>query len=835
LHTDLFLLYSSFLQDTALPSSTIALFLFRLSLLWTLLAPLVSLSQSVKGVVKDDNGQPIPYASVLAKGQSRGTSCNEEGYFDLQLLAGDYVLMVRSIGYQIKEVPVSVPQQLALLEIQLTPNSYSIREIVVKPGQEDPAYEIIRQAQKRRRQHLEEIEAYTSQVYVKGLQRLTQKPKRVMGFKVELDNVLDTTSGILYLSESLSELNYQAPDKFSETMIYSRVSGNNQAFSYNQASDFLFNFYQNNIDLPVSGDRKFISPIASNAMLNYRYKLLGVQYEGNRAINRIEVIPRFKSTATFQGELFIADDDYRIHSIDLYVTRDAQIEFVDTLRIRQIHQYINDQYWIPVQTSLNFSFSALGFKGDGYYLSVGSDFIINPVFSRKSFRGEILKIMPEANLVSDDNWEKLRPVPLTAEEKRDYQKKDSLFVWRNSKEYLDSIDRKNNRIGPFVLFTGYTYRNSYNKLRVKVGPLLEIKSFNTVQGWNFGTELLVEKSIGTQRIIKPHARVNYGINNRRWYYDGGMSYTYDKKTLSEVSFVAGDELQQFNPDNPIAPGINSPYTLFAVLNYMKLYERRYIEIQHSLEVLNGLVLGTNMEVSKRKVVDNSVSEDVFRRGRFYSSNNPFEGRADSTSSSFNSDAFIGTLSFVWKPFEKYIDHPRRKIRLGTNYPTLSGNFRYYSVTGSETVNHDFMAWTLQLSKRMETPRMGVFNWVVETGGFALGRPQFAADFKHFRGNQTFYSIFAENEFLLAPYYNYSTSGEYLSAHLRWNLGGMFLNRVPLLRKLWLNEIAGAGLLSTRDRGNFQEMFVGIERLNIQLAYAYSLSHKTQGIRAGIRF
>jgi hypothetical protein len=40
-------------------------------------------------------------------------------------------------------------------------------------------------------------------------------------------------------------------------MISSLVSGNNQAFSYNQASDMFFNFYENVMDVVGLGARGF--------------------------------------------------------------------------------------------------------------------------------------------------------------------------------------------------------------------------------------------------------------------------------------------------------------------------------------------------------------------------------------------------------------------------------------------------------------------------------------------------------------------------------------------------------------------------------------------------
>ena len=78
-------------------------------------------------------------------------------------------------------------------------------------------------------------------------------------------------------------------------------------------------------------------------------------------------------------------------------------------------------------------------------------------------------------------WNGLRPVPLTSEEVKDYQLKDSIKVVRKSKKYLDSIDKKRNKLSWLSPVTGYTYRNSYKKWSLSFNSPLESISYNTVQ------------------------------------------------------------------------------------------------------------------------------------------------------------------------------------------------------------------------------------------------------------------------------------------------------------------------------------------------------------------
>ncbi len=116
---------------------------------------------------------------------------------------------------------------------------------------------------------MNEVDAYTTTVYIKGLQRLLASPKKFLGFDVEKatrEMGLDSTrKGIIYLSESESKYSFMHPNKVHEEMISSKVSGSNQAFSDNRASDLKVNFYENMQTWDGLSLRPLISPIAALA------------------------------------------------------------------------------------------------------------------------------------------------------------------------------------------------------------------------------------------------------------------------------------------------------------------------------------------------------------------------------------------------------------------------------------------------------------------------------------------------------------------------------------------------------------------------------------------
>src|SRR5690606_4783505 len=103
-----------------------------------------------------------------------------------------------------------------ILNVTLSPEAYNLNEVTIRASGKDPAYEMVRSAIRKRKYHLNEVKAYSCQVYIKGLGRLTEVPNKMLGIKVS-----DVEPGIVYLSESVSELHFQQPNKIRERMISS--------------------------------------------------------------------------------------------------------------------------------------------------------------------------------------------------------------------------------------------------------------------------------------------------------------------------------------------------------------------------------------------------------------------------------------------------------------------------------------------------------------------------------------------------------------------------------------------------------------------------------------
>lgn len=91
----------------------------------TLPGPVQSIT--VSGTVYADNREPLPGATIVVKGQNRGTSSDGKGHYSLQAAPGQ-ILTVSAIGYKTAEVTARLG---TVLDITLTESASQLNEVVV--------------------------------------------------------------------------------------------------------------------------------------------------------------------------------------------------------------------------------------------------------------------------------------------------------------------------------------------------------------------------------------------------------------------------------------------------------------------------------------------------------------------------------------------------------------------------------------------------------------------------------------------------------------------------------------------------------------------------------
>jgi hypothetical protein len=785
-------------------------------------------SAHVSGVVKNDAGYAVPFVSVYIKGTSTGTTANVDGKYSIEIKQGEHTLVFRSIGYKIHEEHISIKNENVMVDIVLQSESYQLKEATVNASAEDLAYSIIRHAQRKRKFYLNEVSEFKADVYVKSTQRLLESPKKFFGQDVDLGDVLDTSTKIFYLSESVSKINFRKPASVKEEMISSKVSGSSRGFSFNSGANMLFNFYENLMEMGRLSPRGIVSPVSATAMLYYNYHLEGTFMENGQTVNKIKVIPKRGYDPVFTGDIYIMDGSWRIHSADLFITKAQQLEFIDTFRMKQVYIPVEKDVWMPLSATYDYRAGAFGFVLKGIIMGIFSNYNLHPDFGAHFFDNEVLKINTDANKKDSMYWTTLRQVPLTLEEQKDYHVKDSTSVVHESKEYRDSMDKKNNKFIPQqFLLVGYEYNNSFKHWSIGSSSLINDIQFNTVQGWNAGMSLHYRKyhEGEDQRSFNITPALRYGFSNHHLLANISVDKKYNMFHAASWTLKGGTDEVQFNPQNPIGRLVNTLYSLYGEKNFLKLYQKKFVSAQHRIEIVNGIYSDVSVEYADRLPLVNTSTErftDV--KDRTYSSNDPLHIQTDSLHFLQNQSLTLD-VGLRIRINQRYIIRPEGKFGMRSKYPAFNISYKkgFRDALGSD-VDYDFIR--VSVSDEVAFGLFGRINYNAGYGNFLSKKNLEFIDYHHFNGNRTFVSNFRLRDFKLLDYYTFSTSSEYIEAHGEWNMGGFILNKIPLLRKLKLQEVIGVHYLHTTLLNNYLELSVGLTKLNLlRIDFVTSFSDK----------
>jgi len=808
---------------------------------------LLTYSQKIKGLITDSQGNVLPYASISIKGTNKGTNANSTGHYSITVAPGKYTLICQFVNYRKEERTVTVADGDQVVNFSLVIQELTLSEVILKNG-EDPAYEIIRKAIKKRSYYNNQVDSFSVDVYIKGLLRSRGMPSRIFGKKIEHEEKegLDSAGkGILFLSESVTNVSFKKPDKIKYRVISSRVSGGSGAFGL--SFPFFINFYQNNVTVfdNTLNPRGFISPIADGALNYYKYKYEGSFMDGEKMVNTIKVTPRRKNEPLFSGTIQVVEDDWRIYSLDLQTFKDYSLELADTLRVSQIHTPIAADIWKTGNQVVYVTVKMMGFDFAGNFVNVYTDYNLTPGFTKKYFDRVLMKYDSAFNKKDSGYWNTARPVTLEEDEKRDFVFKDSIAkAYRDSfltRRNIDSLRKTQKPITlKNILWSGAQHYFYGRKLTINYSakPIVTTIEFNTVEGLTPRFEQKFRFMGGKtpyNYTLDWHSR--YGISNKHFNSHGELMISSRKDPFIRNRYLklsGGKRVSQFNHENPVDPLANSITTLFYKRNYMKLYENWFGRAEYNTKWESGFRINLHMEYEDRLPVENTTGYSFFEKQRVFLPNHPYE--LDTVP--FNRHhALVAGIQLTWQPGQRYIQFPRYKTAIGSKYPTFSLEYNkgIDNIFGSDV---DFDKWKFSVYDNLNLKLRGEFRYKISIGGFLNKHKVQIPDYQHFNGNQVYSISKYLDAFQLAPYYRYSnTESFYTVLHVEHHFNGLLTNKIPLFNKLKWYLVAGANTFYVDREKYYVEAFVGIEnifkifRVDFINAYQPDLNYKF-GVKLG---
>ena len=786
-------------------------------------------AQKVEGTVKNENGDILPFSSMLIKGTSKGFTANNQGRFEFTLAPGSYTLVCQHVGYEKQEKKVIVEKDNVKEDFILKQQRLQLKEVVVKSGDEDPAYEIIRQAIKKRDFYNKQVKAFTCEAYIKGLIKLRTLPNKIMGKRVPNEDRksmgLDSAGkGIIFLSESITKVAMQQPKKYKLEVISGRESGGN-GFGFNFPT--FISLYDNNVSLFTErlNPRGFVSPIAYGALGFYKYKFMGSFFEDGKEVNVIKVIPRRNYEPLFSGTINITEGDWRIHSCDLMLTKTSQLQLLDTLQLTQIHVPVNDKVWRVRSQLIHFNFKMFGIDAIGNFVNVYSKYDLDPKFAKNYFDRVVIKYDTAVNKRSKAYWDTIRPVPLEIDEVKDYKIKDSIYESQKdsvlSRRSIDSLKKKQGpvTISQFLLNgINRVHYNKTNTYRWHLEPVIKSIQYTAVEGVVAEVEADYYKYLKkwkTNITVAPNFR--YGFSNKKFYAWADVNFrTRDwsmdtKLKRSSWNIAGGKRVAQYNKESEVTPMGNTLGTLIYGTNNFKIYENNFGEVDYAKRFESGLRLEITALYEDRKPLNNISNYVLIQKNRGkITPNYPLE----IMNSNFTPhQAAIVTAQVSFKPGQKYIQFPRNKVPIGSKYPTFT--FVYtkglQNVFGSDV---DFDKWKFMVADNEVNLKLaGSIKYKFVMGGFLNKDKVFIQDFQHYHGNTSILAKSYANTFQLAGYYTLSNLSSFFSEiHLEHHLNGLLTNKIPMFKRLNWNMVDGVNAIYFTPGRYYSEVFAGLENI-----------------------
>ena len=115
-----------------------------------------SVAQQLTGKTLDENGEPLPFATIHILGTTTGTTSNSNGSYHLNLDPGKHTIVIQYVGYQKEQKEITVGSSTIEIDFQLFPEVFRLNEVIITAG-ENPADRVIREAIKKRKFYQNEI------------------------------------------------------------------------------------------------------------------------------------------------------------------------------------------------------------------------------------------------------------------------------------------------------------------------------------------------------------------------------------------------------------------------------------------------------------------------------------------------------------------------------------------------------------------------------------------------------------------------------------------------------------------------------------------------------
>ncbi len=761
-------------------------------------------------VVEATNGEPVPFASIFVPRTSFGVTADADGKFKLAVTGTPDSIVASAIGFAIQRRRLSDAAVQSVL-FRLKTGGVVLGEVFVSSRQpENPAFRILREVQKHKPENQRlslkaaEYDSYnrieTSLIDLPAAlnRRKAIRDIRALAVRQGAAAVGDADAPLPVFASEVGSRVYQRnnPLRRREDLLHKQMRGvgprEGSVLSQMLGSNFQnFDFYPNWQN--VLG-KDFISPIAEGGRGTYDYELQDSVFVGKDFCYKIAVTPKRSHDLAFKGTVWITTEGYALRRADLVASPEANINFVNDLRVAQELTSPGDGPGLPTRTRLLISVRPSAKQAAMLirYTTVSSNFVRDKLHDEPGFydqpivsslmepvaespAGGLLAGLPQGG--AGGYFDTHRPDTLSLSERQTFAVLDSAKALPSVRNLLDWVD---------LLVNGYKRVG-----KLDFGPISTIYAHNDFEGdrirFGFRTTPLISRDWVTQ------AYVAYGDKDGRFKYGIRESFIAERRHWTVFS-------AEFKHDVEQAALLDNDFldnnSLFSAAS-------RWGRFRQGRPVMRDLA-----SVSMQRDLFHGFTETLTARYqnivplfelRLHNAPPPAGGTPPVDAPASNvlhlSELVVESR---YAPDETLVQSENRRRAVGLKRLPVFG--LRYTLGAIDWNRGDFMyhKFNLSIAHSVSVGYLGRLNYRVEGNYIPTALPYFVL--KTPLGNQTpFYNA---NAFNLMNYFEFITDRS-VSLRLDQHFEGLLLNAIPGIRKLNWRLVGTAnvlyGALSERAR------------------------------------
>ncbi len=732
----------------------------------------------ITGKIQDQRTkEALPYVSIGFKGFPGGTTSDFEGRFKISSKHPIDTLLVSYVGYKLYKLKVKTGLSQNVL-IELNEQTFEMKEAVIRPGI-NPALRIIDAARENRKAlNQDEITAYQYNSYSKvdiSLTNISEEMKNSKVFK-PLKTLFDTIHQMrnsegkhilpVFVSETFSKYYYlKSIGKGKEVIEGSKYSGIGiEANSYlmDLMGGQLHHYNLNNNFIRIL-NKDFVSPIADAAHYYYIFSLLdSVEIEGTKCF-KIQLNLRRRQDLGFEGLIWIADSTFALKQVDLTIGKDANVNFVQRIKIQQEMQPTKENPWITSKSRIIFDFERLQKNGSGMVAGFYNAYtqIETNVGLNKEFFDYPIVTLENATDKKIEYWEEKRTEPLSSIEKEMFEKVDSVNNLPIVKTYVDVV---------------HTVVEGYKRIgKLDWGPYMNILAFNKVEGLRLRLGFKTNYDFSQKFVFNTY--LAYGTLDKEFKYRVGLDYIIDARRWTVAS-------ARYRKDNDILGITNSPISYALAGGFFQFFNffSPNIRLNRTEEINLSFTQTFSSNWTLKFLFDYNTFKPLGDFSFAYTTAITNPGEVPSLRSSFTNSSIGFEARWAYKEIMISRGHDRFRAERA-KLPVMIFSYQR-GLRGLAGSNFEYDKLNLIVSHHMNTSWAGTADWYVYTGKIFGALPYPLLDVA--RGNESI--IYSDYNYSLMNNYEF-ISDAFIHTSYTQHFEGVLFNHIPWVNKLKLRNFA----------------------------------------------